>query len=53
MIKKGKDNRTLLNEVLENVKHDMSDKEILDMLTDCKIANDLKEKNIDNKYNCK
>lgn len=29
----------------------MSDKEILDMLTDCKIANELKEKNIDNKYN--
>lgn len=51
MIKKGKENRTLLNEVLENVKHDMSDKEILDMLTDCKIANEPKEKNIDNKYN--
>ncbi len=29
----------------------MSDKEILDMLTDCKIANEPKEKNIDNKYN--
>lgn len=29
----------------------MSDKEIIDMLTDCKIANEPKEKNIDNKYN--
>ena len=29
----------------------MSDKEILDMLTDYKIANEPKEKNIDNKYN--
>ena len=39
-----KENRELLNEILEDIKHDMSDEEIIDLLADSKISKKPEEK---------
>lgn len=37
-----KENRELLNEILKDIKHDMTDEEIIDLLADSKISKNQK-----------